>query len=254
MSDKTKYPQTKTVCQLDDNHFFIGTTEADLSPLDLETGVYLMPAGSIDTTPPKLRKGVIAKWIGDNWQYIPDHRGEIVYSTIDQTEIIISEVGDYPENTTLLKPPSANHQWDKKTEKWEISAEKQTALLAETQTHLIANIDEHAAKIYSTWTRFESEYRERQSAAEAYKAANYQGDCSRYITDFAKLAGLNNKAATDLILVQAAGLEKLQVELANQRMRKYELKAPGLTLEQMQSTHDDIIKQMNNLMEAYNNG
>lgn len=37
-------------------------------------------------------------------------------------------------------------------------------------------------------------------------------------------------------------------------MRKYELKAPNLTLEQMQATYDDIIKQMDALMEAYNNG
>ena len=79
-------------------------------------------------------------------------------------------------------------------------------------------------------------------------------ECSRYITDFAQRAGLDNKTATNLILMQAAGLEKLQVELANQRMRKYELKAPGLTLEQIQATYDDIIKQMDNLMEAYQNG
>ena len=44
------------------------------------------------------------------------------------------------------------------------------------------------------------------------------------------------------------------MELANQRMRKYELKAPNLTLEKLQSIHDDIIKQMDNLMEAYQNG
>lgn len=148
--------------------------------------------------------------------------------------------------------PSAAHEWDGKA--WVISPEKMTALLAETQNQLIANIDSHAATIYSTWTRFESEYRERQAAAEAYKSANYQGECSRYITDFAQRAGLDNKTATNLILTQAAGLEKLQVELANQRMRKYELKQPNLTLEQMQATYDDIIKQMNNLMEAYNNG
>ena len=164
-------------------------------------------------------------------------------------------IADKTGNPVLIDPqPSAAHVLNLDTLTWEVSPEKQTALLAEAQTRLIANIDEHAAKIYSTWTRFESEYRERQTAAEAYKAANYQGDCSRYITDFAKRAGLNNKAATDLILVQAAGLEKLLVELANQRMRKYELKAPGLTLEQMQATYDDIIKQMDHLMEAYNNG
>ena len=152
------------------------------------------------------------------------------------------------------KAPSPFHVFNIATKSFELSKEKQTALLAETQSRLIANIDEHAAKIYSTWTRFESEYRERQAAAEAFKSANYEGECSRYVTDFAKRAGLNNKAATDLILVQAAGLEKLQVELANQRMRKYELKAPNLTLEQLQSIHDDIIKQMDNLMEVYQNG
>nr|DAL03818.1 MAG TPA: hypothetical protein [Caudoviricetes sp.] len=150
------------------------------------------------------------------------------------------------------KQPTVDHVWNGNS--WVIPPEKQAALAADKQVKLIAEIDERAAKIYSTWTRFESEYRERQSAAEAFKNANYQGECSRYITDFAKRAGLNNQAATDLILVQAAGLEKLQVELANQRMRKYELKVPGLTTEKMQSIHDDIIKQMDALMEAYNNG
>ena len=150
--------------------------------------------------------------------------------------------------------PSAYHVFDLDAKKWMISPEKQTALLTEKRDSLIEQIDNHAATIYSTWTRFESEYRERQAAAEAYKSVNYEGECSRYITDFAKRAGLNNKAATDLILVQAAGLEKLQIELANQRMRKYELKAPNLTLEQMQATYGDIIKQMDALMEAYQNG
>lgn len=158
-------------------------------------------------------------------------------------------------NPVLVDPqPSDAHELNLDTLQWEISTEKLTALLTEKRNRLIEQIDSHAAVIYSTWTRFESEYRERQTAAEAYKSANYQGECSRYITDFAKRAGLNNKAATDLILVQAAGLEKLQVELANQRMRKYELKVPGLKIEKMQSIYDDIIKQMDHLMEAYNNG
>lgn len=152
------------------------------------------------------------------------------------------------------KAPSEFHEFDNVTKQFVLSKTKQAEFTKDTQTRLINNIDVHAASIYSTWTRFESEYRERQTAAEAYKAAGYQGECSRYITDFAKRAGLNNQAATDLILVQAAGLEKLQMELANQRMRKYELKAPNLTLEQLQSIYDDIIKQMDHLMEAYNNG
>ena len=152
------------------------------------------------------------------------------------------------------KAPSPFHVFNMATKSFELSKEKQTALLADTQTRLIANIDEHAAKIYSTWTRFESEYRERQAAAEAFKATNYEGECSRYISDFAQRARLDNKTATNLILTQAAGLEKLQMELANQRMRKYELKQPNLTLEQTQAIYDDIINQMDLLMEAYQNG
>lgn len=150
------------------------------------------------------------------------------------------------------KQPTLDHVWNGNG--WVLPPGKQVALLTEKRNSLIEQIDNHAAKIYSTWTRFESEYRERQAAAEAFKAANYEGDCSRYITDFAKRANLTNQAATDLILLQAAGLEKLQVELANQRMRKYELKVPGLTIDKMQSIQDDIIKQMDALMEAYNNG
>jgi hypothetical protein len=192
-----------------------------------------------------------------NGGYVPDGAVKIkdeTYRTLLDGQAAGKQIiADSDGTPILIEPqPSAAHEWDGK--EWTITSEKQAALLVETQTRLIANIDEHAATIYSTWTRFESEYRERQSAAEAFKAANYEGECSRYISDFATRAGLDNKTATNLILTQAAGLEKLQVELANQRMRKYELKQPNLTLEQMQSIHDDIIKQMDSLMEAYNNG
>lgn len=177
---------------------------------------------------------------------------------IDEISESITNGGDvWVENGKIHcsgKAPSEFHVFDRKKKQFVLSGEKQAEFTKKMKAQLINNIDVHAASIYSTWTRFESEYRERQTAAEAYKAAGYQGECSRYITDFAKRAGLNNQAATDLILVQAAGLEKLQVELANQRMRKYELKVPGLTIEKMQSIHDDIIKQMDALMEAYNNG
>ena len=200
-----------------------------------------------------------------------DSEGNITYTTNGDDWIAINTQAEIDDISSSLtgggavwvesgkikcsgKAPSPFHVFNMETKSFELSKEKQTALLAETQSRLIANIDEHAAKIYSTWTRFESEYRERQAAAEAFKAANYEGECSRYISDFAQRARLDNKTAANLILTQAAGLEKLQVELANQRMRKYEIKTPNLTLEQLQSIHDDIIKQMDNLMEAYQNG
>ena len=185
---------------------------------------------------------------------IPENESLYFVLNIDSAEELAQKTPILHNDKLVLvdKQPSPAHEWDGKA--WVISPEKQTALLSEQRDSLIEQIDNHAATIYSTWTRFESEYRERQAAAEAYKSANYEGECSRYITDFAQRAGLDNKTATNLILTQAAGLEKLQVELANQRMRKYELKQPNLTLEQLQSIHDDIIKRMNLLMEAYQNG
>ncbi|QUC05851.1 hypothetical protein J5A60_09020 [Aggregatibacter sp. oral taxon 513] len=148
--------------------------------------------------------------------------------------------------------PSAAHEWDGKA--WEIPPKKLTALLAEKRAQLIDEIDKKAETIYSVWTRFEAEYKARKEAAEVFKASGYKGEPSIYITSFATPAGVDNKTATEIILQQAAGLQKLQDHLAALRMRKYELKHPNLTLEQLQAISDDIIKQMDELMEAYKNG
>lgn len=186
-----------------------------------------------------------------NWVEVNDEEIDGISASITGGGAVWLENGEVKYSG---KAPSEYHVFDREKKQFVISKEKQAEFTKKTQALLIDNIDVHAASIYRTWTRFESEYRERQAAAEAFKNANYQGDCSRYISDFAQRARLDNKTATNMILTQAAGLEKLQVELANQRMRKYELKAPNLTLEKLQSIHDDIIKQMDNLMEAYQNG
>ena len=210
-----------------------------------------LAAGSYLDAPPQPKQGFVIVRVDNNWQYQADHRGTY-YSKETGEKVEHTTLGELSDNLTALAPLTAPCKWN--GTEWVKDEAKIADNFAKNQAKLIANIDEHAARIYSTWTRFESEYRERQSASESFKAANYQGECSRYITDFAKRAGLDNQSATNLILTQAAGLEKLQVELANQRMRKYELKMPKLTLEKMQSIHDDIIKQMDALMEAYQNG
>ena len=210
-----------------------------------------LAAGSYLDAPLQPKQGFVIVRADNNWLYQADHRGTY-YSKETGERIEHTALGDLPENLTALAPLTEPCKWNGTA--WVKDEEKIADNFTTTQTRLIANIDEHAAKIYSTWTRFESEYRERQAAAEAFKAANYEGECSRYISDFAQRAKLDNKTATNPILTQAAGLEKLQVELANQRMRKYELKAPNLMLEQLQSIYADIVKQMDNLMEAYQNG
>ena len=183
---------------------------------------------------------------------VEDYRGKTYYDTATGAAVEITALGKIPENLTALKPESDICKWD--GEAWTECPVKAAERRAETLRQLTDAIDAKAAGIYATWTRFEAEYNARLAAAEAYKAAGYTGEASRYITGFAEPAGLDLVTATDLILTQAAGLEKLQDELANQRMRKYKLKEDGLTVEQMQAIYDDIIKQMDNLVEAYNNG
>lgn len=55
----------KLVCQINAESYFVGQVIADESPL--EKGVFLIPAGSVDTTPPVLKKGQRAKWDVNNW-------------------------------------------------------------------------------------------------------------------------------------------------------------------------------------------
>ncbi|MEX4809475.1 hypothetical protein MY570_01180 [Haemophilus influenzae] len=185
---------------------------------------------------------------------IPQNLNDFVEMEVEnESELETKQLINFKSQYILVdRQPTELHIWNGNS--WVIDEEKQTEVKRELIKRLVDGIDDTAANISSRWTRFAEEYKEREAAAEAFKAANYEGECSRYISDFAQRARLDNKTATNLILTQAAGLKKLQMELANQRMRKYELKAPNLTIEQMQSIHDDIIKQMDNLMEAYQNG
>lgn len=185
---------------------------------------------------------------------IPQNLNDFVEMEVEnESELDNKQLIQFQKQYILVaKQPTELHKWNGNS--WIVDEKKKTEIKLELIKNLVHSIDDTAANISSRWTRFAEEYKEREAAAEAFKAANYEGECSRYISDFAQSARLDNKTATNLILTQAAGLKKLQMELANQRMRKYELKAPNLTIEQMQSIHDDIIKQMDNLMEAYQNG
>lgn len=173
---------------------------------------------------------------------------EIIDARAKRQEIYI----DNGELKLTSVRPSQYHTWNGK--EWDISDEKLAEIKAIKLQQFITAIDDKAASIYSVWTRFEQEYTSRENAAKAFKGSNYEGEVSRFIADFATKADIDNKTAADLILVQAEGLRKLLVELANQRMRKYELKKDGLTEDEMQAIYDDIIQQMEKLAAAYQNG
>ena len=51
-----------------------------------------------------------------SWEYVSDHRGEIVYNTETGDAKEITAPGDYPENTTTIAPLTPYDKWD--GEKW----------------------------------------------------------------------------------------------------------------------------------------
>ncbi|MEO3102967.1 tail fiber assembly protein [Escherichia coli] len=59
----------------------------------------------------------------NSWEYVPDHRGEIVFSTETGESKEIKAPGDYPENITTIAPLTPYDKWD--GEKWVTDTEAQ---------------------------------------------------------------------------------------------------------------------------------
>lgn len=59
----------------------------------------------------------------NSWEYVPDHRGEVVYSTETGDTKEITVPGDYPENTTTIAPLTPYDKCD--GEKWVTDTEAQ---------------------------------------------------------------------------------------------------------------------------------
>lgn len=90
----------------------------------LTSGVGLPAYGHIaQPLPTKKGNAVIRGYMG--WEYIENHRGEIVYSTESKSEMIISELGPIPKNVTTTKPSTAFDEWNGK--KWVINMQSKNA-------------------------------------------------------------------------------------------------------------------------------
>ena len=75
-----------------------------------------LPANACITAPPAAEAGSVALYLNGSWQVIADHRGETVYSVNDGSAVLISAPGEYPADTTPLKPATTWDKWD--GEKW----------------------------------------------------------------------------------------------------------------------------------------
>lgn len=104
-----------------------------------------MPANATVTPPPESTSGYALVFTSGNWQAVVDHRGETVYSTEDGATVDITAPGDYPANTTTLKPATPYDKWDGDT--WVTDAvEQESAQIAAAEAHrqyLIAQANDY---------------------------------------------------------------------------------------------------------------
>mgnify|MGYP000157670474 FL=1 len=114
---------TKSVCQLDADHLYIGQTTADLDIMARD-GSYLIPAGCIDTNPPEITEDRAARWNGEGWDFLEDHRGKVAYRKTDGTAVTIDQIGSLSDDLTMIAPPSEYCEWDGK--KWTENQIKKT--------------------------------------------------------------------------------------------------------------------------------
>ena len=88
----------------------------------LPVGVGL-PANAYLDAPKSVKDNQAIIHNGQKWTYPKDFRGQKVYSITTGTEITVNQIGDIPDDYTLLKPASEFDSWD--GEKWVLDTEKQ---------------------------------------------------------------------------------------------------------------------------------
>jgi hypothetical protein len=123
--------------------------------------------------------------------------------------------------------------------------------LAVLKKRLSASVDDAIALIYQRWMRFDREYAERESAARAFVAADYQGECGIWIAAFASAAQMEPSAAADLIIQQADTLHAALRDLGALRMRKYEILGAE-SVAAAEAARDNILTEAGQIEEGLN--
>ncbi len=84
-----------------------------------------VPAHSTTEAPGESKAGFAIRRTADltGWELAPDHRGETVYSTTNGKPVTVSQLGEYPEGTTVKAPSTQYDKWDGK--KWVTDSDEQ---------------------------------------------------------------------------------------------------------------------------------
>ncbi|WP_155026614.1 tail fiber assembly protein [Enterobacter bugandensis] len=83
------------------------------------------------------------------WEYVADHRGEVVYSTENGEAVAITAPGDYPDGTTTLAPATPYDTWN--GSKWVTDTEAQHTADVEAAEQQKAALLVEAQATISLW-------------------------------------------------------------------------------------------------------
>ncbi|MEX6520525.1 tail fiber assembly protein [Salmonella enterica subsp. enterica serovar Senftenberg] len=123
-------------------------TSASLEYLPVGVGV---PGNSCVDAPISKKDGFAVCRTADltGWEYVADHRGETVYSTETGQEVTISDIGDYPENTTTQAPSTQYDKWNGTG--WVTDSDEQHAANVDAAERHKANLLSAANSKISLW-------------------------------------------------------------------------------------------------------
>lgn len=123
-------------------------TSASLEYLPVGVGV---PGNSCVDAPIIKKDGFAVCRTADltGWEYVADHRGETVYSTETGQEVTISDIGDYPENTTTQAPSTQYDKWNGTG--WVTDSDEQHAANVDAAERHKANLLSAANSKISLW-------------------------------------------------------------------------------------------------------
>ncbi|WP_320734941.1 tail fiber assembly protein [Enterobacter cloacae] len=147
------------------NSEFIATVDGDITVFnyDGETREYLsssveylpvgvgIPANSCTDAPGESKEDFAICRTADftAWEYVADHRGEIVYSTDTGEAVAVNVPGDYPDGTTTLAPATPYDTWN--GSEWVTDTEAQHAADVEAAEQQKAALLLEAKATISFW-------------------------------------------------------------------------------------------------------
>jgi hypothetical protein len=236
----------KPVCRIDQDNIFSGVEEAYLDVM-AKDGSYLIPASCIDTAPPQVKDGQAARWNGEGWDVIEDHRGKVAYRKTDGSAVTIDQLGSISDDLTMTAPPSEYSEWDGK--KWvENQAKKAQAaadFLEASKRALLKAIARNAQNIVAAKSGMDTlpPFEVQTWPLQAAEAAAWKADPSAptpILDQIATARGIDKDTIKAAAFDKAVAYEKLSATVAGLRQAIETNIVSAKTIEELNAVNTEI--------------